>query len=216
MGEGEGALFFLPWGGEGGGEGSGGGGGRHLFLKLREVWEESFSVLSFFSLVGLFVGGGFRGGLGEVMEGGLGFVREGGEEGEGWVDGWKGSWEGGEFENRGGGGNLGGGVGEGIGIFLVLFLFLFLDLTVPLFGLGWKSGSSGSESFSREESQIMFLQCLHLLFSLFSPFCFCLSFSIFSLISLCLPLSEKAMIFSQQESHFIFFLFPFSLFSPFI
>ena len=32
MGEGEGALFLLPWGGEGGGEGSGGGGERHLFF----------------------------------------------------------------------------------------------------------------------------------------------------------------------------------------
>ena len=47
-----------------------------------------------------------------------------------------------------------GGVGEGIGILLVLFLFLFLDLTTTLFGLGWKSGSSGSESFSGEEGGV--------------------------------------------------------------
>ena len=33
-------------------------------------------------------GGGFGGGLGEIMEGGLGFVGEGGEEGEGWIGGW--------------------------------------------------------------------------------------------------------------------------------
>ena len=52
----------------------------------------------------------------------------------------------------GGGGE--GGVGEGIGILLVLFLFLFLDLTTTLFGLGWKSGSSGSESFSGEEGGV--------------------------------------------------------------
>ena len=59
VGEGEGALFFLLWGGEGGGEGSGGGGERHLFLKLREVWEEGFSVPSpFFLLRGCLLGGG--------------------------------------------------------------------------------------------------------------------------------------------------------------
>ena len=52
----------------------------------------------------------------------------------------------------GGGGE--GGVGEGIGILLVLFLFLFLDLTTTLLGLGWKSGSSGSESFSGEEGGV--------------------------------------------------------------
>ena len=64
MGEGEGALFLLPWGGEGGEEGSGGGGERHLFLNLREVWEEGFSVPSpFFLLRGCLRGGG---GLGEV------------------------------------------------------------------------------------------------------------------------------------------------------
>ena len=64
VGEGEGALFLLPWGGEGGGEGSGGGGERHLFLNLREVWEEGFSVPSpFFLLQGCLREGG---GLGEV------------------------------------------------------------------------------------------------------------------------------------------------------
>ena len=60
-GEGEGALFLLPWG-EGGREGSGGG-ERHLFLKLREVWEEDFSVPSpFFTLAWVFTGGGGVGG----------------------------------------------------------------------------------------------------------------------------------------------------------
>ena len=39
VGEGEGALFLLPWGGEGGGEGwgegsGGGGGGEASFLEL--------------------------------------------------------------------------------------------------------------------------------------------------------------------------------------
>ena len=34
VGEGEGALFLLPWGGERGGEGSGGGGGEASFLEL--------------------------------------------------------------------------------------------------------------------------------------------------------------------------------------
>ena len=64
VGEGEGTLFLLPWGGEGGGEGSGKGGERHLFLKLREVWEEGFFVPSpFFLLQGCLWGGG---GLGEV------------------------------------------------------------------------------------------------------------------------------------------------------
>ena len=37
---------------------------------------------------------------------------------------------------------------------MVLFLFLFLDLTTTLLGLGWKSGSSGSESFSGEEGGV--------------------------------------------------------------
>ena len=56
VGEGEGALFLLPWG-EGGGQGSWGGGERHLFLKLREVWEEAFSVPSpFFLLHGCLLG----------------------------------------------------------------------------------------------------------------------------------------------------------------
>ena len=56
----------------------------------------------------------------------------------------------------GGGGGGEGGVGEGIGILLVLFLFLFLDLAVTLFGLGWKSGSSGS--FFREEGGVRAIQ----------------------------------------------------------
>ena len=49
------------------------------------------------------------------------------------------------------GGSLKTRVEGGGGVLLVLFLFLFLDLAATLFGLGWKSGSSGSESFSREE-----------------------------------------------------------------
>ena len=52
---------------------------------------------------------------------------------------------------EGGGGR---GVGEEIGVLLVLFLFLFLDLATTLCGLGWKSGSSGSESFSGEEGGV--------------------------------------------------------------
>ena len=61
MGEGEGALFLLPWG-EGGRVhdcSEGGGGEGHLFLKLREVWEKAFSVPSpFFLLHGCLQGGG--------------------------------------------------------------------------------------------------------------------------------------------------------------
>ena len=82
MGEGEGALFLLPWGKEGGGGGFRGGGGEASFLEVEGSLE---------------------------------------------------------------------GVREEIGILLVLFLSLFLDLTTTLLGLGWKSGSSGSESFSGEE-----------------------------------------------------------------
>ena len=52
------ALFLLLWGGEGGGEGSGGGGKRHLFLKLRGVWEEDFSVSNSFYLLRGLRGGG--------------------------------------------------------------------------------------------------------------------------------------------------------------
>ena len=52
---------------------------------------------------------------------------------------------------EGGGGR---GVGEEIGVFLVLFLFLFLDLTTTLPRLGWKSGSSGFESFFGEEGGV--------------------------------------------------------------
>ena len=56
-GRGRGLSFFCL--GEGRGEGSGGGGERDLFLKLREVWEESFSVPSpFFLLRGCLWGGG--------------------------------------------------------------------------------------------------------------------------------------------------------------
>ena len=55
---GGGSLSFALWRG-GKGEGSGGGGERHLFLKLREVWEESFSVPSpFFLLCGCLRGEG--------------------------------------------------------------------------------------------------------------------------------------------------------------
>ena len=74
MGEGEGALFLLPWGGRGGrGGGFRGGGERHLFLKLREVWEEGFSVPSPFFSCGVACGG--EGVLGEV-----------------WVKSWKVVW----------------------------------------------------------------------------------------------------------------------------
>ena len=73
MGEGEGALFLLPLGGEGEGEVSGGGGERHLFLNLREVWEEGFSVPSPFFLL-------------------RGCLREGGGLGEVWVKSWKVVW----------------------------------------------------------------------------------------------------------------------------
>ena len=56
-GRGKGLSFFCLRGREGG-EGSGGGGERHLFLKLREVWEEAFSVPSpFFLLRGCLRGG---------------------------------------------------------------------------------------------------------------------------------------------------------------
>ena len=98
---------------------------------------------------------GFGGGLGEIMEGGLGFVEKVERRGRDGLVGGRDGGRGGSLKIGveegiwGGGGE--GGVGEGIGILLVLFLFLFLDLTTTLFGLGWKSGSSGSESFSGEE-----------------------------------------------------------------
>ena len=94
-GKGKGLSFFC-FGGRGGGRVQGGGGEKHLFLKLREVWEESFSVPSpFFLLRRVFAGGrGVGGGLGEVINGTLGFEGEGGEEGKGWVGRWKGFWEG--------------------------------------------------------------------------------------------------------------------------
>ena len=38
VGEREGALFLLPWGGEGGGRGSGGGGERHLWWGFIWWW----------------------------------------------------------------------------------------------------------------------------------------------------------------------------------
>ena len=50
VGEGEGALFLLPWGGEGGGEGSGGGGERHQKFLFFFLLFSSFFLSFLFSL----------------------------------------------------------------------------------------------------------------------------------------------------------------------